>query len=685
MKNMKIGAKILLGFGIVLALTVILAVVVISTNVSSINNIEDTSAVSDYQTMVNTMLDTYNNARISASILYLTVNTEEYNNLVNNYDQLGDLLSKMDDMSAKHKILAKYTAETQKINDELKLWRVNIDNLQADNELFDKLSTEMRSSGMVLSSDAGNAFDVQSEGLKNAISKNQDSATVSRYIKMMEIAESVESGIIDVRRNAAQFVDTYDPSRVGSLFDNVVAVKGLMNDYIGTTVSADSKAAMDNLLLNFTTYTDLLKEYENALIISADHISGSKETADITTTLMFDLSYEMDDLMAGNMNTTISSASTTLVIIIIISIFAILFGLLIAVIIMRGITQPVQVMYGVINKVGTTGSFEFSEAELSKLKSAISKDEIGQSIGAFNQMINKLIKIAHDLETVASGDLTVDIEVISHEDTIGNALTKMLDNLNMMFREINVAAEQVNSGADQVSSASQALSQGATEQASSIEELSASIQEVSGQISINSDNATKATDIANETKTEVENGNAQMQQMLQAMNEINTSSNEISKIIKVIDDIAFQTNILALNAAVEAARAGAAGKGFAVVADEVRNLASKSADAAKQTTALIEGSVSSVGSGAEIAHKTAQSLEAVSAKTEEVSALIKEIAKASQEQSVAVNQINIGVEQISSVVQNNSATAEESAAAAEELSGQSNMLNEQIAHFKLKY
>jgi len=290
------------------------------------------------------------------------------------------------------------------------------------------------------------------------------------------------------------------------------------------------------------------------------------------------------------------------------------------------------------------------------------------------------------LDSLAEGDCTVE----THEDykgdfvTIKTALNTIVSNLNRMFSDINQSADQVASGADQVSSGAQALSQGATEQASSIEELSASITEIAGQVNQNATNSAAANKTSIEASAEVTHGNEQMQQMIGAMVEISDSSKQIGKIIKTIEDIAFQTNILALNAAVEAARAGTAGKGFAVVADEVRNLASKSAEAAKNTTVLIESSIKAVENGTKIADETGKSLSVIIEGVQKTSDLIAEISKSSNEQATAINQVTQGVDQISAVVQTNSATSEESAATSEELSGQAQVLKDTLAFFKLK-
>jgi methyl-accepting chemotaxis protein len=241
----------------------------------------------------------------------------------------------------------------------------------------------------------------------------------------------------------------------------------------------------------------------------------------------------------------------------------------------------------------------------------------------------------------------------------------------------------VASGSRQVSEGSQSLSQGTTEQASSIQELTATITEIAAQTRQNATNANEANQLASQARENAIKGNQQMQHMIEAMTEISTSSSNISKIIKVIDDIAFQTNILALNAAVEAARAGQHGKGFAVVAEEVRNLAARSAEAARETTVLIEGSIQKVGDGNAIALETGKSLDMIVEDISRTDDLIDSIANASNEQASGLAQINEGVVQVSNVVQANSATSEQSAAASEELSSQAQLLKELTGSFKL--
>ena len=295
-------------------------------------------------------------------------------------------------------------------------------------------------------------------------------------------------------------------------------------------------------------------------------------------------------------------------------------------------------------------------------------------------------KLSGAAELIADGDLNIELEISSKDEVgaLAASFLRMSDNLNNVMSNINAAADQVASGSKQVSESSIALSQGATEQASAVEELSSSLEESSVQTKQNAENANQANILAEAAKENANTGNEQMKEMLKAMDEINESSTSISKIIKVIDDIAFQTNILALNAAVEAARAGQHGKGFAVVAEEVRNLAARSAKAAKETTAMIEGSIQKVDGGTRIANRTAEALSKIVNDITKVASLVGDISYASNEQASGITQVNQGIIQVSNVVQTNSATSQESAAASEELSGQAEMLKDQVNRFSLK-
>ena len=296
-----------------------------------------------------------------------------------------------------------------------------------------------------------------------------------------------------------------------------------------------------------------------------------------------------------------------------------------------------------------------------------------------------MAEVATVLAEVSAGNLRARVTSEFKGDFVQmkNSINSIASALNAVLSDINTAAEQVAAGTRQVSDGSQAISQGATEQASSIEELTASITAIAMQTRDNAVKANRASELSGSAKENAKRGSGQMETLQQAMKAINEASEDISKIIKVIDEIAFQTNILALNAAVEAARAGVHGKGFAVVAEEVRNLAGKSAQAANETTVLIEGSVKKTEAGTKIANQTATELKGIVEAVENAARLVGDIAAASNDQATAIAQVNRGIEQMSQVVQTNSATAEEAAAASEELSAQAQLLKEKVNRFTL--
>ncbi len=346
------------------------------------------------------------------------------------------------------------------------------------------------------------------------------------------------------------------------------------------------------------------------------------------------------------------------------------------------IIEPVMEAAGVLDEmakgnlqVSVKGSYRGDHA---KIKNALN-DTI-ESLSVYVQ------EISVTLNEMAQGNLRLAITREYRGDfaNIKSSLNDIIRSFNNVLNDIHNTATQVALGARQVSDSAQTLSQGSTEQASSVEQLTASMEEISAQTKQNSLSANQASDIANSAKNGAIEGNKQMKEMLNAMQEINESSSNISKIIKVIDEIAFQTNILALNAAVEAARAGQHGKGFAVVAEEVRNLAARSANAAKETTVLIESSIKKVEDGSKIAEDTANALNTIVDSVSTATNLVSEIAKASNEQALGIAQVNQGIIQVSQVVQMNSATSEESAAASEELSSQAEILKEMVGKFQLK-
>lgn len=517
--------------------------------------------------------------------------------------------------------------------------------------------------------------------------KNSDATLYNKNTLGLKYSGSAAVEFQQLRYNMLKITtltDENERAKIKTQNDSIiVTIKDLLVNSDTTAVSGETKALLKEIEKNFSNYESNINQYfdtyKTGNITQADNIVFNT-LAPLGTQLrdqylaLFDkVSTEADNRAIEN-----TSMAQNAVIMMVIVIFAgILLSIILGIYIAGIIGKPLKIMAEGADKLAL-GDVDIA------LDIQTREDEIGKLKEAFFKVIDGRKKQVGEVRRMAQGDLTVSIQANSDKDVLNQSLSHLIDSLNELVISIINSAEQVASGSNLVSNSSIALSQGATEQASSVQQLTASLDEIASQTTHNAQNAQTVNSSAKSVKDNAEAGNKRMKEMLNAMDDINKSSGSINKIIKVIDDIAFQTNILALNAAVEAARAGQHGKGFAVVAEEVRTLAARSAQAAKETTDLIERSIREVEAGTKIANDTAEALNKIVIDAAKAADLIESIAIASNEQATAIEQINQGIAQVSNVVQNNAATSEESAAASEELSTQAAHLREIVSTFRVK-
>ncbi len=456
------------------------------------------------------------------------------------------------------------------------------------------------------------------------------------------------------------------------------------NDYRGDTAALDDiQESIDQIQTAYDAFEEpcMAGDNDKAFQIYKETIVGELKEIAAAITIV---AGAVDERATQIYNEGEMTATTSTIVTIVVGCVSIGIAIFMMIYITKSLTTGIGEIHNAASKMAV-GDFNIN-------MNYKSGDEIGELADNMRSLCtsNKdiITDIAYILKELSEGNLTVDTRnagyYVGAYKEILTSMHTLIDKLDTIMHKINESAEQVSSGSDQVSAGAQALAQGATEQASSVQELAATIHVISEQIHNNAESAKESSEKTEEAGSEMDRANAKMEELVAAMNEISQSSSETMNIIKTIEDISFQTNILALNASVEAARAGAAGKGFAVVAGEVRNLAGKSADAAKNTSDLIESTVKAIGRGNNLVNEVAQMMTNVGTASKAVADLSGKISDASAEASDSVTQVNIGVEQISNVVQTNSATAEQSAAASEELSGQALTLKELIAEFRLK-
>lgn len=662
-KQMKLSTKLILGYSLVLALTIVISVA------SFIGLTMATDGFIEYRGLAR---EANEEGRVQANIYKTRLNTLNYlNDSKQKYiDQYQEDKETMNDVIDDAENVINDTERLKKI-EEIRTHFADYD------KAFERIQYLYKERDDLVY----NILDVEGLNMRQNLTEIMKTAHDDEDATAAYYAGRIQEHVILGRLYVIKYLDTNETADYDRAYNEFTSsnILGLIDTLESNLENRNRIALFKDFKTSRLNYIDAMSKLVNIiterndllnkeLIINGEDISTKIEDMKLAVKTKQDK--VGPELQQNNQN--------VIIIIIIVAVVSILIAVLIALIIIRSVNKT----------LGGDPAFLASIAE--KISRGIltfeSLYDDKKKIGLFGDMVfmaESLEKKSKTIEQIANGNLTVDIELASKEDEVGNSLIRMVDTLNNIIKQVNVSIEQVNQGAGQVSESSQNLSHGASEQASSLEEITASLNEISAQIQTNTDGAVQAHDLAKNALDNTEKGNKQMAQLVEAMSQVNNSANEIKNIVKIIDDIAFQTNLLALNADIEAARVGKYGKGFAVVANSVRNLASKSQKSVQETTGMVEEAIKNIQRGNELVEVTSKQLEEIKTSSDDVARISNEVSESSQEQAQGIEQISTALSQVEDVVQSNSANAEENAAASEELSGQASNLRELISFFKV--
>lgn len=532
-------------------------------------------------------------------------------------------------------------------------------------------------------------------GILNLMSMRTSESTMNAQTLALEYSSTAAMNFQQYNYYALRLTTLTSPTDLDNTMSQMKQFKDFSTNNLGklkssAVMDSDTLALIEKIDASWGNYQSTM-----ALVSQAVHAGDLETVKSLVINQLFmigtnmrndynNLFKQISDEVAMRAQVNTQRANTAIYLMIIVIVVGVIISIGLGLIIARAITKPLANIMQAADYLAVGNIVMDTVLRQDEQRRGRSASEIGMLKASFQKLAEGIREQVLLLQTVAEGDLTNDISMRSENDILGMTLVSLSEKLNGLIATIVELAERVARDATVVSDSSYALSQGAAVQAASIQELTASVHEVLQKTNMNAHSAKEADALSKNAKALANLGNTEVNQLLASMDDIGVSARGIQKIIRVIDDIAFQTNILALNAAVESARAGSAGRGFAVVAQEVRRLATTTANAAKETVGLIEKSISHVDAGTQLAKVTAVRLGEIVTEVEKASDLIGVIATGSLDQTVSIEQITIGLSMVSSVVQTNVATSEESAAASETLSYRAAQLKETVRVFKLK-
>ncbi|MDR0705437.1 MAG: methyl-accepting chemotaxis protein [Planctomycetaceae bacterium] len=680
LSNMKIGKKLLVGFGLSITLLLVVGIVGYTAFRNISQETSDLLQEIEVFSLSNTMvIDSYE-AQIVSYKHSLTKDPKYHANMVNLANQVAETNEKIQKLNL-HENMRNNTA--------------NIVKLVKDYELLDKEYDEIIIKIQELLTKRNNAYRIAENSLMemvNLIKKrvveqenNTTSDTAPKTMTQNQVDLVLTPSLILndlqlVRIKVRDYEKNYDPKvleDISAIFNAAFIRCEKLNEKLTNDgehkLLVDTVQALKGWQTQNNAWIDALKTLEN-------NQDKQGQTGEAITPIFVDITTAVKkrvDETSQSMTTLIASVS---ILIICVCILAVVVGIAVAVILSKNIVTGLRMAANAMIQIARDGNLSVEiPAEYKKRN-----DEIGDLSKALQAIMTEFQNVENLAKELAEGNWLSTVKIRGDLDVMNIHLNEMLNQVNTALGNTAEAVEQVATGASQVAAASESLSQGATESAASIEEITASMSEIGSQTNNNAQNAGEANKLAKAANDSAGVGKDMMKKMIESMALITKNSQDVQKVVKVIDDISFQTNLLALNAAVEAARAGVHGKGFAVVAEEVRNLASRSAKAAAETTQMIENNSKQINEGAEIATQTAEMLDGIVEQSQKVAALVGEIAQASGEQAQGISQVSQGLHQIDAVTQQNTANAEETASVSNEMSSQASKLQNLVGQFRIR-